>query len=45
MQGLRESFQALKQGKSLQAAATALPDLRTKTQGVAQMVRSFFHKK
>ena len=45
LQGFRESFQALKQGKGLQAASTALPDLRTKAQGLTQMVRGFFQKK
>jgi photosystem II stability/assembly factor-like uncharacterized protein len=45
LQGLRESVQALKQGRSLKSTSTALPDLRTKAQGLSQMVRSFFQKR
>jgi photosystem II stability/assembly factor-like uncharacterized protein len=45
LQGLRESVQKLKQDRSLQSAATALPDLRTKVQSASQMVRTFFQKR
>jgi hypothetical protein len=45
LQGLRESLQTLKQGRSLQSAATELPALRTKAQGLSQMVRTFFQKR
>jgi hypothetical protein len=44
MQGLKESFETLKQGNNLQAASTALPELRTKSEGLVQMVRGFFQK-
>jgi photosystem II stability/assembly factor-like uncharacterized protein len=45
LQGLRESLQALKQGNNFKSTATALPDVRTKAQGLVQMVRGFFQKR
>jgi photosystem II stability/assembly factor-like uncharacterized protein len=45
LQGLRESLQTMKQGSSLKSTATTLPDLRTKTQTLTQMVRGFFQKR
>jgi photosystem II stability/assembly factor-like uncharacterized protein len=45
LQGLRESLQALKQGSNFKTTATTLPDVRTKAQGLVQMVRGFFQKR
>jgi photosystem II stability/assembly factor-like uncharacterized protein len=44
VQGLRESLQALKQGRSFKSTASALPELRAKTEGLSLMVRRFFQK-
>jgi hypothetical protein len=45
LQGLRESLQTLKQERSFKSTATTLPELRTKVQGLNQMVRTFFQKR
>jgi photosystem II stability/assembly factor-like uncharacterized protein len=45
LQGLRESLQALKQASNFKTTATTLPDVRTKAQGLVQMVRGFFQKR
>jgi hypothetical protein len=45
LRGLRESLQALKQGSNFKTTATTLPDVRTKAQGLVQMVRGFFQKR
>jgi photosystem II stability/assembly factor-like uncharacterized protein len=44
LQGLRESLLKLKQERSLQSAATTLPELRTRVQAASQMIRTFFQK-
>jgi hypothetical protein len=45
LQGLRESFQKVKQERNTNSAAASLPDLRAKVHSTSQMVRTFFQKR